>query len=56
MNRKLSKNVDTFFVMTSEKYYYVSSSLVKEIAALGGSIDCFVPEAAAKALEKKFKK
>jgi len=56
MNRKLSKNVDTFFVMTSEKYYYVSSSIVREIASLGGNIDCFVPKAAEIALREKFKK
>ncbi len=56
MNRKLCKEADTFFVMTSEKYYYISSSLVREIASLGGSVGCFVPEAVEKALRKKLAK
>ncbi len=55
VNRKLSKDIDTFFVMTSEKYYYVSSSIVREVASLGGNVSCFVPKPAAKALKEKFK-
>jgi pantetheine-phosphate adenylyltransferase len=53
MNRQLS-GIDTFFVATSPDYGYLSSSLVKEISRLGGSIDDLVPENVAAALKEKF--
>lgn len=43
MNRKLHTDIDTVFLMTSEKLYYVSSSLVKEVWSHGGDISQFVP-------------
>jgi pantetheine-phosphate adenylyltransferase len=43
MNKHLYSKVDTYFVMTSEKYHYVSSQLVREVAGLGGSLDGIVP-------------
>jgi len=57
MNRELYPRADTVFVMTSPQYFYVSSSIVKEVA----SLDCkkladFVPAPVKKALCKKFKK
>lgn len=42
MNRKLMPECDTVFLPTSEKYTYISSSLVREIASLGGDISDFV--------------
>ncbi|MEQ8230798.1 MAG: pantetheine-phosphate adenylyltransferase [Gammaproteobacteria bacterium] len=42
MNRKLMPECDTVFLPTSEKYTYISSSLVREIATLGGDISDFV--------------
>lgn len=42
MNRKLMPEADTVFLPTSEKFTYISSSLVREIAALGGDIADFV--------------
>lgn len=42
MNRKLMPEADTVFLPTSEKFTYISSSLVREIAALGGDIGDFV--------------
>lgn len=42
MNRKLMPEADTVFLPTSEKYTYISSSLVREIAALGGDVSEFV--------------
>ena len=42
MNRKLMPEADTVFLPTSEKFTYISSSLVREIAALGGDISDFV--------------
>ncbi|NLC44506.1 MAG: pantetheine-phosphate adenylyltransferase [Clostridiales bacterium] len=44
LNRKLQSEVETMFLMTDHKYSYLSSSMVKEIASLGGSIQDLVPE------------
>ncbi len=44
MNRKLFPECDTVFLMTGEKHYYVSSSLVKEIYNYGGDVGRFVPK------------
>ncbi len=43
MNRRLDVNIETVFMMPAEAYTYVSSHLVKEIVALGGSVDGLVP-------------
>ncbi len=43
MNKKLSPEVDTVFMMTGERYSYISSQISKEIARLGGKIDDLVP-------------
>jgi len=51
-NRKLAPDVDTVFLMTAVEYGYVSSSLVKEIAAFGGDVSSMVPPAAMAALER----
>ena len=45
MNRKMEPTVETVFLMPNEKYSYLSSSLVKDIARRGGDISCFVPPA-----------
>lgn len=42
-NRKLNREVDTFFLTTSLEYAYLSSSTVKEVASFGGDISKFVP-------------
>jgi pantetheine-phosphate adenylyltransferase len=44
MNRKLDPDFETIFLMPSERYIYLHSSIVKEIYRLGGEIDCLVPE------------
>jgi pantetheine-phosphate adenylyltransferase len=49
-NRVLAPSVDTVFFMTSVEHGYVSSSLVKEIAAFGGDVTTMIPAAAAAAL------
>ena len=38
MNRRLAPDIDTMFFMTSEESFYVSSSLVKEVALIGGDV------------------
>ena len=43
-NRALSPNIETMFLMTNGKYSYLSSSIVKEIARLGGSLKGLVPD------------
>ena len=43
MNRHLAPDVETVFLMTSEESFYVSSSLVKEVAAMGGDITRMAP-------------
>lgn len=44
MNHKLSKDIETLFMMTSGKYQYLSSSIVKEVARHGASLDGLVPD------------
>jgi pantetheine-phosphate adenylyltransferase len=50
MNRRLAPDIDALFLMTSAQYSYLSSSLVKEVARLGGSLEGLVPEPVAQAL------
>lgn len=54
-NRKLNPEIDSVFVMTSAEYFFLSSSLVKEIASLKGDVSDFVPDNVESALKKKFK-
>ncbi|MFQ5588619.1 MAG: pantetheine-phosphate adenylyltransferase [Nitrospiria bacterium] len=44
MNRNLDRHIETVFLMPSEKYTYLSSSLIKEVASYGGEISDLVPE------------
>jgi len=53
MNRKLSPNLETVFMMPAEAYSYLSSRLVREIAQLGGSIAGLVPELVQQRLREK---
>ena len=53
MNRKLQPGLETVFMMPAEKYSYLSSRLVREVAELGGAIDCLVPELVAQKLREK---
>ena len=54
MNRHLEPKVETIFVMPNESYSYTSSSLVKQIAKLGGDVSKFVPPNVAKALREVY--
>jgi len=56
MNRTVEEQVETLFMMTSVPYGYLSSSIVKEVASLGGSIEQFVPPVVGQALAAKFSK
>ncbi|WP_110929312.1 pantetheine-phosphate adenylyltransferase [Bacillus massiliglaciei] len=55
MNRLLNDQVETFFIMTKNKYSFLSSSIVKEAAKYGGDISKLVPQVVEEALHKKFK-
>ncbi|GAB3482608.1 pantetheine-phosphate adenylyltransferase [Azotobacter salinestris] len=55
MNRQLAPEVESLFLTPSEKYSYISSTLVREIAALGGNIEQFVHPAVAVALRERFR-
>lgn len=54
MNKKLSPDIETIFIMTSAKYSFLSSSIVKESAKLGGCVATLVPPAVENALKKKY--
>jgi pantetheine-phosphate adenylyltransferase len=51
-NRKLAPDVDTVFFMTALEHAYLSSSLVKEIAAFGGDLSLFVPSAVVRRIKR----
>jgi pantetheine-phosphate adenylyltransferase len=53
MNRRIGKKVETVFLMPNEKYTYLSSNIVREIARLGGDVSEFVPPAVMEALAAK---
>jgi pantetheine-phosphate adenylyltransferase len=56
MNRRLAPEIDTMFLMTAEENFYVSSSLVKEVASLGGDVRGLVPDAVRVALGRTYSK
>jgi pantetheine-phosphate adenylyltransferase len=56
MNRQLAPEVETIFLMTNEDNFFVSSSLVREVAEMGGDIGRVVPPVVLAALKKKFNK
>jgi len=56
MNRKLEPEIETFFMMPSVSYSFLSSKLVKEVFMLGGCLKDLVPSKIEKKLREKFKK
>jgi len=54
MNRRLAPGIESVFFMTDERNHYVSSSLVKEVASLGGDVTGLVPPAVVAALKLKY--
>lgn len=55
MNRKLAPGVETLFLMPAEQYSYISSSLVREVARLGGDVGEFVHEHVREALRERMR-
>ena len=56
MNRKLAPQAESLFLTPAEQLSYISSTLIREIASLGGDIDQFVHPSVASALKQHFKK
>jgi len=54
MNRKLDRNIQTIFLMTDYKWLYTSSTIIKEAASYGGSINGLVPDIVYQKLREKF--
>ena len=54
LNYDLANEIETVFIMSPPQYMYLSSSIVREVARLGSSVDQFVPPCVAAALSKKF--
>jgi len=54
MNRKQRPSIDTVFLMPDERYTYLSSSIVREVARHGGDVSCFVPRYVSEMLAKRF--
>ncbi|MFA6221421.1 MAG: pantetheine-phosphate adenylyltransferase [Desulfomonilaceae bacterium] len=54
MNRKLSRKIETYFLMTAHRYLYVSSRIIKATVYAGGSPEGLVPEYVLKILKEKF--
>lgn len=53
INRKLDKDIETFFMMTNNKYSFLSSSIVKEVARYNGPVNDLVPPLVEEALKKR---
>ncbi|MDY6934368.1 MAG: pantetheine-phosphate adenylyltransferase [Spirochaetota bacterium] len=54
MNRRLAPDVETIFIMSDSEYYFISSSIVREVASYGGEISSLVPPFVNKKLTEKF--
>jgi len=55
MNRRLDMNIETVFMMPSEEFSFLTSTIVKEVASFGGSVKGLVPEVVDASLKEKFK-
>jgi pantetheine-phosphate adenylyltransferase len=54
MNRKLNRNIETFFLMTAHRYLYVSSRIIKATVVAGGSPEGLVPDYVLQVLKQRF--
>lgn len=55
MNRRLDMDIETVFMMPSEEFSFLTSTIVKEVASFGGIVKGLVPDVVEKALKEKFK-
>ncbi|MBI5102004.1 MAG: pantetheine-phosphate adenylyltransferase [Nitrospirae bacterium] len=56
MNRRLDPDIETVFMMPNEEYSFLTATIVKEIASLGGAVDRLVPPTVNMELKKRFRK
>jgi pantetheine-phosphate adenylyltransferase len=56
MNRNLDPEFESVFMMTGEDYFYVASSLVREVASFGGDVSRLVPPNVFRALQARFRR
>ena len=56
MNRRLDSSIETVFLMPSEEYSFITSTIVKEAASYGGDVSSLVPVLVVEKLKKKFRK
>lgn len=56
MNRRLAREIQSVFLMTDYKWFYISSSIIKEVASFGGDISGMVPAVVNQRLKEKFEK
>ena len=54
LNYELSRDLETFFIMSPPKFMYLSSSIIREMASMGGSVTGFVPPCVETALREYF--
>jgi len=54
MNRRLNSDIQSVFMMTDYRWFYISSTIIKEAASLGGNIDGLVPDVVRDRLKEKF--
>ena len=54
INKKLNKDIETIFMVASEKYTFLSSIAVRELGKYGSELSCFVPEEVEAAVRQKF--
>ncbi|MBW1679472.1 MAG: pantetheine-phosphate adenylyltransferase [Deltaproteobacteria bacterium] len=54
MNRRLDRKVETIFMMTGYKWFYVSSRIIRDVIVAGGSVEGLVPEFVNQKLQEKF--
>ncbi len=55
MNRHMNREVTTVFLMPNERYTHLNSSIIREIASLGGDVTDYVPQVVKKALDAKYR-
>ena len=56
MNRRLDSRIETVFLMPSEEYSFITSTIVKEAASYGGDVSSLVPRVVVEKLKKRFRK
>ena len=56
MNKQLNEEIETVILLADEKYRFLSSSLIKEVARFGGDISAFVPKVVNEAIKEQYKK